>query len=78
MQVYNQIYSANQSLLNMTNALNYSSPVLHTVVLEDLEPNTTYYYSVGDGTTMSETYSFRSLTGPNEGQGGPVLQRLAK
>ncbi|KAK9812080.1 hypothetical protein WJX73_004456 [Symbiochloris irregularis] len=67
-EVYNQIYTANQSLLNMTNALNYSSPVLHTVVLEDLEPNTTYYYQVGDGTTFSETYSFRSLSGPHEGQ----------
>ena len=53
-------------MVNLTNALNYSSPVLHTAVLENLEPNTTYFYSVGDSDTMSDVFSFRSLAAAGE------------
>ena len=60
-QYYDQIYPAVINYINITNAMNYTSPVMHTVVLADLEPNMTYYYQVGDGSTMSETFSFRSL-----------------
>ena len=63
-QVYEQIYPAVVPNVNITNALNYTSPVLHTVVLHDLEPNTTYYYSVGNGMNMSEVFEYRSLLAP--------------
>ena len=62
MQTYDQIYTATVPLVNITNAMNYSSPILHTVVLDNLEPNSTYYYSImGDSGSLSETFSFRSL-----------------
>ena len=38
--------------------------MLHTVVLNNLEANTTYYYSVGDGKNMSEVFEYRSLMAP--------------
>lgn len=39
---YDQIY------YGFSNALNYTSPKLHSVVVEDLTPNTSYFYRVGD------------------------------
>lgn len=33
----------------------------HVVLLDDLKINTKYVYSVGDGTTMSETFQFSTL-----------------
>ncbi|KAK9797409.1 hypothetical protein WJX73_007209 [Symbiochloris irregularis] len=63
-EVYDQIYTSSVPGANVTNALNYTSPVLHTVQLNNLKPNTTYYYQVGDGATMSETFNFRSLAAP--------------
>jgi phosphodiesterase/alkaline phosphatase D-like protein len=47
-------------------ALNYTSPVLHTVVLTNLAPNTKYFYQVGDGTTFSSTFNFTSLAAPSK------------
>ena len=65
-QTYDQIYPQVIVLDNVTNGLNYTSPVLHTVELTDLEPNTTYYYQVGDGNTMSDTFTFRTLAAAGE------------
>ena len=62
--MYDQVYPAVVPKVNITNALNYTSPVLHTVVIKELEPNTTYYYSVGDGKNMSEVFEYRSLLAP--------------
>jgi len=47
-------------------ALNYTSPVLHTVVLNNLTAGTKYFYQVGDGTTFSSTFNFTSLAAPSE------------
>lgn len=47
-------------------ALNYTSPLLHTVVLSGLTPGTKYYYQVGDGTIYSGTYNFTSLAAPSK------------
>ncbi|CAL5218603.1 g300 [Coccomyxa viridis] len=60
-QVYSQIYNASYAFWGGNSTLNYTSPVLHTVVLPDLTPNTAYYYSVGDGTTFGSTLMFHSL-----------------
>lgn len=44
------------------NTVNYTSPVLHTVVVQGLAPATTYFYEVGDGQNMSAVYN---VTTPN-------------
>ncbi len=41
-------------LYNTPGALNYTSPVIHTVKLTGLKPNTTYYYRCGDATLTNE------------------------
>ncbi|CAK0736397.1 hypothetical protein CVIRNUC_000740 [Coccomyxa viridis] len=66
-QVYSQIYNTSYAYWGGNSTLNYTSPVLHTVVLPELIPDTKYYYKVGDGATFGETLSFQSLkaAGPN-------------
>ena len=66
LQVYNQIYNTTVSGNGGTTALNYTSPILHTVVLTGLPPSTKYYYQVGDGTTYSPTFNFTSLAFPSK------------
>ncbi|KAK9915866.1 hypothetical protein WJX75_005427 [Coccomyxa subellipsoidea] len=60
-QVYSQIYNSSYAFWGGNTTLNYTSPVLHTVILSNLQPGTRYYYRVGDGNTFSSTISFRSL-----------------
>ncbi|BDA44108.1 Purple acid phosphatase 15 [Coccomyxa sp. Obi] len=60
-QVYSQIYNSSYAFWGGNTTLNYTSPVLHTAIISNLQPNTRYYYRVGDGTTFSDTISFRSL-----------------
>ncbi|EIE25875.1 Metallo-dependent phosphatase [Coccomyxa subellipsoidea C-169] len=60
-QVYSQIYNSSYAFWGGNTTLNYTSPVLHTVILSNLRPGTRYYYRVGDGTTFSAPLSFRSL-----------------
>lgn len=57
-QTYDHIYPKGIPLVNLANSVNCTSPVLHTVVLDSVEPNTTYSYRVGDGQTMSDTLTF--------------------
>lgn len=64
--MYSQIYNTTVAGNGGATALNYTSPVLHTVVLSDLKPGTTYFYQVGDGTTYSGTYNFTALAAPSE------------
>lgn len=64
--MYNQIYNTTVAGNGGATALNYTSPVLHTVVLSDLKPGTTYFYQVGDGTTYSGTYNFTALAAPSK------------
>ena len=66
LQVYNQIYNTTVAGNGGATALNYTSPVLHTVVLSNLKPGTRYFYQVGDGTTYSATYNFTALAAPSE------------
>lgn len=49
--------------VNFTTAANYTSPVQHLVKIDGLEPDTTYYYKVGDGTkaNTSPEHSFTTL-----------------
>ncbi|KAK9802602.1 hypothetical protein WJX73_000292 [Symbiochloris irregularis] len=65
---YQQIYTK----LNATVVpLNYSSPLIHHTILTDLEPDTVYYYRVGDPKFgLSQVYSFR--TAPTPGTGYPL------
>ncbi|KFM27138.1 Purple acid phosphatase 15 [Auxenochlorella protothecoides] len=62
---YDQIY------YGFSNALNYTSPKLHSVVVEDLTPNTSYFYRVGDLKSQywSEEYNF---TTPPAGPSYPL------
>ncbi|CAL5230081.1 g13538 [Coccomyxa viridis] len=55
-------------------ATNYTSPILHNVNLNQLKPQTTYYYQVGDGTTFSTTYNFTTFVDVSKGAVYP--QRL--
>ena len=66
LQVYNQIYNTTVAGNGGATALNYTSPVLHTVVLSNLKPGTRYFYQVGDGTTYSGTFNFTALAAPSE------------
>lgn len=66
LQVYSQIYNTTVSGNGGATALNYTSPVLHTVVLSGLNPDTKYFYQVGDGTTYSGTYNFTALADPSK------------
>ena len=65
LQVYNQIYNTTGAGNGGATSLNYTSPLLHTVVLSGLTPDTKYYYQVGDGTVYSGTYNFTSLAAPS-------------
>ena len=65
-QVYNQIYNTTVPGNGGATALNYTSPLLHTVVLSGLTPNTKYYYRVGDGSVYSGIYNFTSLAAPSK------------
>ena len=65
-QVYSQIYNTSVAGNGGATALNYTSPNLHTVVLNNLQPGTKYFYQVGDGTTYSGTYNFTALADPSE------------
>lgn len=54
---YTQIYSFSNANPN----LNYSSPLFHHVVLQNLAPNTLYYYKCGDPEVgMSREFNFTS------------------
>lgn len=64
-EVYTQIYNTTVPGNGGATALNYTSPILHTVVLSGLTPGTQYYYQVGDGTTYSSTFNFTSLADPS-------------
>ncbi|DBA94256.1 TPA: hypothetical protein ACH3X1_001874 [Trebouxia sp. C0004] len=64
-EIYNQIYNLTVPGNGGATSLNYTSPVLHTVVLTNLAPNTKYFYQVGDGTTFSSTFNFTSLAAPS-------------
>ena len=66
LQVYDQIYNTTVAGNGGATALNYTSPVLHSVVLSGLKPGTRYFYQVGDGTTYSGTYNFTALAAPSE------------
>ncbi|KAL3151075.1 hypothetical protein ABBQ38_012945 [Trebouxia sp. C0009 RCD-2024] len=59
---YNQIYS----FVNANPNYNYSSPLFHHVVLSELEPNTTYYYKVGEP-TFGESQEFNFTSPPEVG-----------
>lgn len=65
LQVYNQIYNTTVAGNGGATSLNYTSPLLHTVVISGLTPDTKYYYQVGDGTVYSGTYNFTSLAAPS-------------
>ena len=65
LQVYNQIYNTTVAGNGGSTSLNYTSPLLHTVVISGLTPDTKYYYQVGDGTVYSGTYNFSSLAAPS-------------
>lgn len=55
---HTQIYNFS----NANPALNYSSPLFHHVTLQQLTPNTTYYYKVGDPQYgQSPEFNFTSL-----------------
>ena len=55
--LYSQIYT----FVNANPNNNYTSPLFHHVVLSDLEPNTTYYYKVGEPTFgESKVFNFTS------------------
>ena len=64
--MYSQIYNTTVAGNGGATALNYTSPVLHTVVLSGLQPGAQYFYQVGDGTTYSGTYNFTALAEPSE------------
>ncbi|KAL3151843.1 hypothetical protein ABBQ38_012808 [Trebouxia sp. C0009 RCD-2024] len=64
-EVYSQIYNTTVAGNGGATALNYTSPVLHTVVLSGLQPGAQYFYQVGDGTTYSGTYNFTALAEPS-------------
>ena len=66
LQVYNQIYNTTVAGNGGATALNYTSPLLHTVVLSNLKPGTKYFYQVGDGVTYSGTYNFTALAAPSK------------
>ncbi|CAK0783284.1 hypothetical protein CVIRNUC_006483 [Coccomyxa viridis] len=71
-QTYSQIYNTSYAFWGGASTLNYTSPVLHTVVLPDLEPDTEYYFECGDGITFSPPLTFRSL----KAAGADYPQRL--
>ena len=66
LQVYNQIYNTTVAGNGGATALNYTSPLLHTVVLSNLKPGTEYFYQVGDGVTYSGIYNFTALAAPSK------------
>ena len=59
---YTQIYT----FANANPNYNYSSPLFHHVVLSELEPNTTYYYKVGEP-TFGESQEFNFTSPPEVG-----------
>ncbi|KAK9854186.1 hypothetical protein WJX84_001590 [Apatococcus fuscideae] len=64
-QTYNQIYNTTMDpRVGGSSALNYTSPLLHSVVVANLTPGVTYFYRVGDGTTFSGIFNFTSLPAP--------------
>lgn len=65
LQTYNQIYNTTVSpRVGGDNAYNYTSPLLHSVVVANLAPGATYFYRVGDGTTFSGVFNFTALKAP--------------
>ncbi|KAK9830772.1 hypothetical protein WJX74_006451 [Apatococcus lobatus] len=66
-ETYNQIYNTTVSpRVGGDNAFNYTSPLLHSVVVANLSPGATYFYRVGDGTTFSGTFNFTALKAPGQ------------
>ena len=67
LQTYNQIYNTTMDpRVGGSSALNYTSPLLHSVVVANLTPGVTYFYRVGDGTTFSGIFNFTSLPAPGK------------
>ena len=58
------IFTSYSQVYNFSNAnpiLNYSSPLFHHVTIQNLAPNTQYYYKVGDPKLgMSQEFNFTS------------------
>lgn len=54
-------YTQTYNFINANPILNYSSPLFHHVVLQNLLPNTLYYYKCGDPVLgMSDEFNFTS------------------
>ncbi|KAK9826440.1 hypothetical protein WJX81_005915 [Elliptochloris bilobata] len=63
-ETYEQVYTGNYRYWGGTTALNYTSPLLHTVILANLTSATAYWYCVGDGRTFSPEFNFVSPQAP--------------
>eukprot|EP00897_Mesotaenium_endlicherianum_P001572 jgi/Mesen1/1442/ME000132S00381 len=57
-EVYSQLYAASPADFQGQTALNYTSPLLHTVQLSGLQPGSTVYYQVGDGGQLASATAY--------------------